>query len=484
MLPTTPTTFAGVAELQLSAFVDSARPEILASLVEWLRIPAISADPVHTSDVRASAEWCAARMRAVGLEHVELLETDGHPSVVGDWLHAPGAPTVLVYGHHDVQPVDPLDAWVSPPFDATERDGQLFARGAVDDKGQVVYHLEAIRALLARDGALPVNVKLLVEGEEEVGSPNFEALLVAHRERLRCDVVVVSDTAMWAADVPSMCTGMRGLVAFSVTLRTASIDLHSGSFGGAVRNAAHVAAELAAALHDADGRVTLPGFYDAVRPVTDDVRARIAALPFSDDEFAGHAGGAARAGEAGFTTLERIWVRPTAEVTGLQAGYAGDGVKTIVPAAATLKVTFRLVPDQDPAVVTDAFRRWLDHHVPGGVAAEVTPIGGVAPALTPLDHPAVLAAARVIERVWDAPCHFTREGGSGPEEALGRVLGAPVVFLGVGLPDDRIHAPNERIVLEQFWKGLLAVGELWFELAATPSVPRVHATPTHAPGAA
>jgi acetylornithine deacetylase/succinyl-diaminopimelate desuccinylase-like protein len=290
---------------------------------------------------------------------------------------------------------------------------------------------------------------------------------------------------MWAVDMPSMCTGMRGLVAFSVALKTASIDLHSGSFGGAVRNAAHVAAELATALHDADGRVTLPGYYDAVRPVTDDVRDAIGALPFSDAEFGEHAGGATRTGEAGFSTLERIWVRPTAEVTGIQAGYAGEGMKTIVPATATLKVTFRLVPDQDPDAVTESFHRWLDEHVPDGVDVDVTPVGGVAPALTPLDHPAVLAAARVIERVWDAPCRFTREGGSGPEEALGRVLCAPVVFLGVGLPDDQIHAPNERIVLEQLWKGLLAVGELWFELAAiAPSVPRVPLPDRHTLGAA
>ena len=314
----------------------------------------------------------------------------------------------MVYGHHDVQPVDPLDAWTSPPFEPTVRDGQLFARGAVDDKGQVLYHLEVIRALLARDGALPVNLKLLVEGEEEVGSPNFEALLAAHRDLLHCDVVVVSDTAMWSAEVPSMCTGMRGLVAFSVALTTATSDLHSGSFGGAVRNAAHVAAELATTLHDADGHVTLPGFYDAVRPVTDDVRAAIAALPFSDDEFGGHAAGAARSGEAGFSTLERIWVRPTAEVTGIQAGYSGEGMKTIVPATATLKITFRLVPDQDPAVIAGAFHRWLAAEVPDGVHVEVTPVGGVAPALTPLDHPAVLAAA---------PRHRARVGGAVPLHA-------------------------------------------------------------------
>lgn len=462
-----------MTRLALTDFVERAQAEILASLDEWLRIPSISAAPDRAGEVRASAEWCAARMRAVGFENVALVETPGHPSVYGDWLHAPGAPTVLVYGHHDVQPVDPLDAWTSAPFEPTIRDGQLFARGAVDDKGQVLYHLEVVRALLERDGRLPVNLKLLVEGEEEIGSPNFESLLHRERHRLAADVVVVSDTAMWAADVPSMCMGMRGLVAFSLELRTATVDLHSGSFGGAVRNAAHTAAAVVAALHDADGRVTLPGFYDAVRPRTDDVRAAIDALPFDDLDFGLTAGGAGRVGEVGYSTLERIWIRPTAEVTGIDAGYGGEGMKTIVPATATVKVTFRLVPDQDPTAITDAFLGWLHDVIPDDVDYSVTAAGGVAPALTPLDHPAVAAAQRAIERVWDAPCRFTREGGSGPEEALGRVLAVPVVFLGVGLPDDQIHAPNERIVLAQFWKGLLAVGELWFELATVgPSIVR------------
>ena len=457
----------------MARYVEHARAEILERLDAWLRIPAISADPAHAADVRASAEWCAAEMRTIGLEHVQLLETSGHPSVYADWLHAPGAPTVLVYGHHDVQPVDPLSEWHSPPFQPTIRDGQLFARGAVDDKGQVLYHLEVIRALLAEDGRLPVNVKLLVEGEEEVGSPHFEALLAEHRELLRADVLVVSDTAMWSETVPSMCTGMRGLVAFDVSLRTASGDLHSGSFGGAVRNAAHVAADIVTALHDADGAVTLPSFYHAVLPMPDAVRDSIASLPFDAETFRATANGAAPTGEAGYSTLERIWVRPTAEVTGIAAGYAGDGIKTIVPAHASLKITFRLVPDQDPATITAAFHQWLDARVPDGVEAVVTPEGGVAPALTPVDHPAVAATARVIERVWGAAPRYTREGGSGPEEALGRVLDAPVVFLGVGLPDDQIHAPNERIVLEQFWKGIVAVGELWFELAAAgAAIPR------------
>ncbi len=477
MLPTRPTTFADVAELELADYVENARVEILDRFTEWLRIPAISAAPAHAADVRASAEWCANEMRAIGLDHVQFLETEGHPSVYGDWLHAPDAPTVLVYGHHDVQPVDPIEAWLSPPFEPTVRDGQLFARGAVDDKGQVLYHLEAIRALLARDGTLAVNVKLLVEGEEEIGSPNFEELLLRERERLCADVVVVSDTGMWSATVPSMCTGMRGIVTFDVALRTATGDLHSGMFGGAVRNAAHVAAELVAALHDSRGAVTLPGFYDDVLPISEAVNASIDALPFDAAEFRETAKGAAPAGEEGFSTLERIWVRPTGEVTGMAAGYTGAGMKTIVPAAATVKFTFRLVPDQHPDAVAVAFHTWLDAHVPAGVEVTVVPMGAIAPALTPLDHPAVAATSRAIERVWGVAPRFTREGGSGPEEALGRVLDAPVVFLGVGLPDDSIHAPNERIVLDQFWKGLLAVGELWFELAAVGdkirrSVPR------------
>ncbi|MBK5289108.1 MAG: dipeptidase [Acidimicrobiia bacterium] len=463
-----------VAELTLAQYVEKSRAEILARLDAWLRIPAISADPSHRDDVRASAEWCAGEMRTAGLERVQLLETAGHPAVYGEWLHASDAPTVLVYGHHDVQPVDPLDAWTSPPFEPTVRDGQLFARGAVDDKGQVLYHLEVIRALLARDGGLPVNLKLLVEGEEEIGSPHFEDLLDRHRELVHADVVVVSDTAMWAADVPSMCTGMRGLVTFDVALRTASGDLHSGSFGGAVQNAAHVAAGLVAALHDEHRAVTLPRFYDDVLPIPTTVRDSMAALPFDPDRFRATANGAALIGEAGASTLERIWVRPTAEVTGISAGYAGVGMKTIVPATATVKFTFRLVPDQDPERIAVAFHEWLAARLPDGVEVEVTPMGAVAPALTPLDHPAVAAAATSIERVWGVAPRYTREGGSGPEEALGRVLDAPVVFLGVGLPDDQIHAPNERIVLDQFWKGLLAVAELWFELAAVgTSIPRV-----------
>ena len=454
---------------RLASYVEHERDRIVDTLLAWLRIPSISAHPDRAGDVQRSAEFTAALLSDCGLEHVGIIDTPGRPAVYGDWLHAgPDAPTVVVYGHHDVQPVDPLDLWKTPPFEPEIRDGECFARGAIDDKGQVLYQAEAVRGLLGRDGSLPCNVKFLIEGEEEVGSPHFEALLVGERDRLACDLIVVSDTGMLSPDIPSTCVSMRGLVGMHVHLRSGRTDLHSGMFGGAVPNAALAAAELAAALHDGDGRVAIPGFYDAVLPLSDVEQASLDAVPFDTDEWMAQAGVTATAGEAGRSVLERIGSRPTAEVVGITGGYAGPGVKTIVPATADLTVAMRLVADQQPGPIIDAFRAWVDAHLPPGVTADVTSEGGgVAPAHTPVDHPAVGALARVIERVWGKPPLFTREGGSGPEEALGRVLDAPLLFLGVGLPGDRIHAPNERMVMDQFWKGLLAAGELWPELAGT-----------------
>jgi len=364
-----------------------------------------------------------------------------------------------------VQPVDPLEEWASPPFEPVLADGELRGRGAIDDKGQTLFQVEAVRGLLAA-GRLPVNVKFLVEGEEEVGSPNFEALLEAERVRMACDVVVVSDTDMWAPDVPSVCVGMRGLIAYGVALRTAEVDLHSGLFGGAVPNPAHLIARMVAALHDPDARVALPGFYDDVRPLTAAEEASLAAIPVDEDAWKDMAGVQRLEGEAGRSLLERIWTRPTCDVVGIAVGYAGAGVKTIVPAQGRFTVTFRLVPDQHPDTVGAAFEAWVRAQVPEGVEVEITRMGGVAPALTPVDHPAMAGLCRAVERVWGIAPLFTRIGGSGPEEALGRVLSAPVLYLGVALPDDRFHAPNERMVMDQFWKGLLAAGELFGELAA------------------
>jgi acetylornithine deacetylase/succinyl-diaminopimelate desuccinylase-like protein len=455
-----------MAGLALSAYCAAERDRVVDTLFEWLRIPSISADPTRAGEVRRSAEFCAGLLCDAGLAGVDLLETAGAPAVYGEWLQAgPAAPTVLVYGHHDVQPVDPLPEWVSPPFDPVIVDGECRARGAIDDKGQTLYQIEAARGLLGSAGRLPVNLKMLVEGEEEVGSPHFEDLLAREAERLRCDVVVISDTGMISPEVPSTTLGMRGLAAFDVALRSAAVDLHSGMWGGTVPNSALIAGRLVAALHDRDGRVTLPGFYDRVRPLSEVENDSLASQPFDEAEFRATAGGVAYLeGEAGFSPLERIGVRPTAEVVGLHSGYGGPGIKTIVPATAGFKVAFRLVPDQRPEEVEPAFRAWLGERVPTGVEVTVTPEGRVAPALTPVDHPAVGALSRVIERVWGRWPLYTREGGSGPEESMSRILGAPLLFLGVGLPGDRIHAPNERMVMDQFWKGLVAAGELMIEL--------------------
>ncbi len=452
--------------------MESERERIVAALLDWLRIPSISADPDRVDDVRTSAELCATMLTDAGMEHVQLLETGGGsglPAAYGDWLHAGAdAPTVLVYGHHDVQPVDPVEDWRSPPFVPVIVDGECLARGAIDDKGQALYEIEAARGLLRRNGALPVNLKFLIEGEEEVGSPNFEKLLHDRAELLRADVVVVSDTGMLAPDIPSATVSMRGLVGLDVAVRTASIDLHSGMWGGTVPNAARLVAELVASLHDDQHRVAIPGFYDRVASLSADEQASLDAQPFDEAGFRAQAGGVGYLeGEAGYTAIERIGVRPTAEVVGIRGGYSGPGIKTIVPASAGFKLALRLVPDQRPDEIEAAVRAWLAQRIPDGVEVVVTPEGSVSPAVTPIDHPAMAALSGAIEAVWGAAPLWTREGGSGPEEALGRVLAAPVLFLGVGLPDDRIHAPNERMVMNQFWRGLLAAGELLVRLGST-----------------
>ncbi len=452
-------------DLLLRSWSARHRERITGELLELLAIPSISADPAHAGDVRRSAEHVAGLLGAAGLEHVQLLETGGGaglPAVYADWLHAgDDKPTVLVYGHHDVQPVDPLAEWDAAPFDPVIEDGECRARGAIDDKGQVLYQIEAARGLLEERGALPVNLGFLVEGEEEIGSPHFERLLTDKGELLACDVIVVSDTGMVSPEVPSATVSMRGLVGFDVAIRTASTDLHSGMWGGTVPNAARIVASLAASLHDGRNRVTIPGFYDRVAPLSEAEQASLDAQPFDEGGFRAQAGGVAFLdGEEGYSPLERIGVRPTAEVVGIRGGYAGPGIKTIVPATAGFKVALRLVPDQRPEEIDAAFRGWVAARVPPGVEVTITAEGGVAPARTPIDHPATQALAGAIEAVWGKAPLWTREGGSGPEEALGRVLGAPVLFLGVGLPDDRIHAPNERMVMDQFWKGLLAAAEL------------------------
>jgi acetylornithine deacetylase/succinyl-diaminopimelate desuccinylase-like protein len=466
-----------VEKLALSAYLDRSKDRILTTLSEWLRVPSISADPDHAGDLVESAELCAGLLRDAGMQFVEVLGTgspgapgNGAPAVYGEWAGAgKDAPTVLVYCHHDVQPADPVDEWSSPPFEAMVDAGEIRARGSSDDKGPAIMQIEAARGMLAEHGRLPVNLKFLIEGEEEVGSPHFEDLLRRERERFRADVIVVSDTTMVAPDVPSTTVGMRGLVCFDVALRTASTDLHSGIWGGTVPNAAVVAARLAASLHDAEGRVAVPGFYDDVRELSAKEARSLAAVPFDEDQFLRQAGVGYLEGETGRSPYERTGARPTAEVVGLHAGYGGPGMKTIVPATANLKVALRLVPDQDPERTGRAFREWVSQTVHSGVEVAVAPFGSVAPLVTPVDHPAMRSLCSAIERVWGKTPLFERSGGSGPEEALARVLEAPVVFLGIALPDDHFHAPNERLDLDQLWRGVLAAGELMVELGSLNS---------------
>jgi acetylornithine deacetylase/succinyl-diaminopimelate desuccinylase-like protein len=450
-------------------YVAEHRDEFHADLMNFLAIASISADPAHRADVQRSADWLAEAFARAGFPTAEVWPTEGAPAVFAEWpSDDPDAPVVVVYGHHDVQPVDPEELWERPPFAPAIADGLLYGRGASDDKGQLLFHLLGVRAHLAATGrsAPAVTLRFLVEGEEESGSPHFAELLAARRERLEPDVIVVTDTGMFAAGTPSVCTGMRGMVSAQVSLHGPDVDLHSGSFGGAVPNPLAAMARLLADLHDDDGAVTLPGFYDGVRELTATERESFAKLPFDERAFLdGPAASRAAAGEKGYTTLERIWARPTAEINGMWGGYTGPGTKTIIPTDAHAKVTFRLAPDQEPAAVQAAFRQFVTDHTPEGVSATVDFDGeGVKPALTPIDHPATHAVLRAVGRAFESEVLLTREGGSGPEAELAEILGAPVVFLGVGLPDDRIHAPNERVVLDHLYRGAEAAAYLWSDL--------------------
>jgi acetylornithine deacetylase/succinyl-diaminopimelate desuccinylase-like protein len=465
-----------MAETAIEEYVQAHRDEFLADLVDWLRIPSISADPDRADDVRRSAEWLVDALRRTGFPTVEIWPTgpdgSGAPAVFAEWPAASAdAPTVVVYGHHDVQPVDPEELWETAPFEPQLRGDELVGRGGADDKGQVAFHLLGLRALLETTGAAapPVTLRFLVEGEEESGSPNFRALLEERRARLDCDVVVVSDTGMWGRETPTICTGMRGMIDCQIDLHGPDIDLHSGSFGGAVPNPLDAMAGLLAGLHDEGRRVALPRFYDDVRPLSDRERELIAALPYDEAEWLDTAASRAAYGEKGYSTLERVWARPTCEVHGMWGGYTGPGHKTIVPTDAHAKVSFRLVADQEPAVVRKAMDDYVGRAVPPGIEATVQWFGdGVRPCLTDLDEPALQATTRAMERAFGTQVLYTREGGSGPEADLADVLDAPVVFLGVGLPDDRIHAPNERVVFPLLLTGATAAAYLWQELAAAP----------------
>jgi acetylornithine deacetylase/succinyl-diaminopimelate desuccinylase-like protein len=452
----------------LDAYCAGNERRFLDELIQALRIPSISADPAHAGDVRRNAENFARLAREAGFTHAELLETGGHPAVYAERMVDDTRPTVLVYGHHDVQPPDPLEEWTSPPFEPQVRDGNLYARGAVDDKGQVFMHLKAVEAHLKTRGDLPVNIKLLIEGEEEIGSTGFDALVEREKARLECDVAVISDTGFVAAGVPSMTTSLRGLAGAEVVLHGPDLDLHSGTFGGAVVNPAEALARLIAGLKDVQtGRVLVEGFYDDVRELTGAEREEIARIPVSDDQLKREAGNvSALAGEAGYSNAERRGVRPTLEINGLWGGYQGPGSKTIIPSHAGAKITCRLVPDQNPGDIAAKLEAAIRATLPAGIEAQISAFAGGRPVVTSTDHPAVQAAAAALERVFGKAPVFTRDGGSiPPVEVFQTVLGVPAVLVGVGLPDDQIHAPNEKFNIDQFQKGIRMLAHLWDNLA-------------------
>lgn len=435
-----------------------------AALFELLRIPSVSADSRHKPDVARAADWVEARLRGMGLA-VERFATPGAPILFAQSPPVPGKPVALIYGHYDVQPPDPLNEWLSPPFEPTVRDGNVYARGATDDKGQMLTHVLGVETLLKAEGKLPIQVEFLIEGEEEVGSENLEAAVKANRDKLACDVVVVSDSSQFAPGVPAVTYGLRGIAYYELFVEGPKQDLHSGSFGGGVTNPVNTLAKLLAALVDSDGRIQLPGFYDEVEPLTDRERAEFARLPFDEERFKKQLNVDGVTGEKGFTTLERRWARPTCDINGIWGGYQGEGAKTVLPARAGAKVSFRLVPNQDPEKVTTGLRALLEPLVPPGAKLTIKPHHGAPGVKFSLESPYMAAATAAIEAGFGAKPVFMREGGSIPiVGTFARELDADVLLLGWGLDDDNTHSPNEKFNLGDFHRGIKASAALWKQL--------------------
>ena len=456
-------------EPELERYLDATRDERFAEYQAFLRIPSIGALPAHKDDMVRAATWLADRLDEAGLEHAEVSPTDGHPVVYADWLHAPDAPTVLIYGHYDVQPVDPLDLWGSPPFEPVIRDGRILARGAADDKGQIHAHLRAAEALLRVRGEFPVNVRYVFEGEEESSSVHLPAWLEANQDRLSADVAIISDTGFFEGNLPAITISLRGLLYTQIDVVGADVDLHSGGYGGAVQNPANALAHILAALKGPDGRIRVPGFYDEVVALTDTEKAALDALPWDDETYRDSINVPALVGEVGYSTLERRATRPTLDVNGIWGGFQGDGAKTIIPAHAHAKVSCRLVADQDPHVIFERLQAFIAEIAPPGVTTSVRMLGAGRPSRTPMDHPVAQAAARALERTFGQPPVFIREGGSIPVTAeFEHRLGLPVVLLGFAQPGENAHAPNEWMDLDNYEGAIRAIIATFDEVAALP----------------
>lgn len=442
----------------ISAYVATAEERIVAELTDLLRIPSISALPEHKADVERAAAWVADALRAAGVPRVEIMATGGAPLVFGHWHVSDRAPTVIIYGHYDVQPVDPLDLWTTPPFAPAVRGGRIYARGASDDKGNILMPIKAVEAYKDLQGQPPLNIKFLIEGEEEIGSPHLAAFMEQHRELLAADLAICADGSMWDHDTPSLVTGSRGLAALQIDVVGPATDLHSGNHGGGVQNPLHALAALLAGMRDAQGKITVAGFYDDVRDLSPDEAAAMAAVPFDEEEYKGQLGVPELFGEPGYSTLARQWVRPTLEVNGMWGGFQGEGVKTVLPSSAHAKITCRLVPDQDPDTVLDLLEAHIKQNVPVGVKVSVRRFPGSArPYVLPVQHIALTVAADVLSKIYGRRPLVTRMGGTLPvAEMFRRLLGVNMVFYSFGGPDDQIHAPDESLPLAALRRGIVA----------------------------
>jgi acetylornithine deacetylase/succinyl-diaminopimelate desuccinylase-like protein len=452
---------------QAETYLQAEQARYLDELLDFLRIPSISSLPEHIPDVAQAASWVASRLRAAGMEHVQILPTGGHPVVYGDWLHATGKPTILIYGHFDTQPVDPVALWTSPPFEPVVRDGRVYARGATDDKGNMLIPILAVEALLACEATLPVNVKFFFEGQEEIGSPQLPPFVAAHRELLACDLVVSSDGGQWSETEPSILLGLRGGCAIQIDVLGAKTDLHSGEYGGAIQNPIHALVRILDSLRSPDGKIMVAGFYDDVVELSDAERAMVAAVPFDERQYLDELGLDALYGEPGYTTRERTWTRPTLEINGIYGGFQGDGIKTVIPNAAHAKLTCRLVPHQDPSTIV---QRVIDHvhrHAPAGVTVNAAPLPFRAqPYLMPADHPGNEAARSILAELYGREPYVVRTGGSIPVMMVFlHDLGVHTVNFAFGLPDEQAHAPDEFFRLDSFERGQRGYVRLLHRLA-------------------
>jgi acetylornithine deacetylase/succinyl-diaminopimelate desuccinylase-like protein len=446
-----------------NTYVDQHQDRLLEELKQFLRIPSVSTLPEHVADVKRAADFVADSLRAVGMEHVEIIPTAGHPLVYADWLHAPGKPTVLCYGHYDVQPPDPLEEWISPPFEPTVRNGNLYARGAADDKGQVYSQIKAVEALRAVNGTLPVNLRFLIEGEEEVGGESIAKYVAENPAKLKADVALVSDTELYAEGIPTLCVGLRGLIYTEIEARGPARDLHSGLYGGVAPNAVFGLVELLSKLKDANGHILIPGMYDDVRPPSAAEQHSWSILPFDEQEFLKtEVGSSQLTGEPGYSVFERTWARPTLEVHGIAGGFTAAGAKTVIPAKATAKVSMRMVPDQNPEKIVAAYRKFVKENTPAGIETEVRVLSAGPAIMVNPDHPAIAMAARAFSDIMGRETVFVRSGGSIPIVGdFATHLGIPTILMGFGLPDDGLHSPNEKYKVANYYAGIMTIAHFF-----------------------